>query len=109
MANMTDKEAKERGKEVQDAINDLINAGKLPEIKSMTRAQRRELDAKKLNYFKGVSSGESAVLQQENCSDWILDNVYPDFDFDNLPNNICYYFGQMVFAATYSDKLSEKN
>lgn len=54
MANMTDKEAKERGKEVQDAINDLIAEGKLPEIKSMTRAQRRELDAKKLNYFKGV-------------------------------------------------------
>lgn len=109
MAAITEKDAEKRSMDVQEAINKLIAEGKLPAIRSMTRAQRKEMDAKKLNYFKGGATGESAVLQQERCADWILDNVYPDFDFDDLPNNICYYFGQMVFAATYSDKFSEKN
>ena len=46
---------------------------------------------------------------QEICYDWILDNVYPDFDFDELPNNICFFFGEAVYNATYSDDFSEKN
>lgn len=96
--------------DVRDKIYKMIDEGKLPEIKSMTRKQRKEVDAKKLNYFKyGIDSNQNLITKQEQSVDWVLDNVYPDFDFDDLPNNVCFVFGQMVFAATYGDKVSEKN
>ena len=96
--------------DVRDKIYMMIDVGKLPEIKSMTRKQRKEVDAKKLNYFKyGIDSNQNLITKQEQSVDWVLDNVYPDFDFDDLPNNVCFVFGQMVFAATYGDKVSEKN
>ena len=97
--------------DVRDKIYKMIDEGKLPEIKSMTRKQRKEVDAKKLNYFKyGMDdSNQNLITKQEQSVDWVLDNVYPDFNFDDLPNNVCFVFGQMVFATTYGDKVSEKN
>ena len=112
---MTDEEKKlqkqqERYKKQQDAIEKLIKEGKLPEIKALTRGQRKELDKAVLNYLKTLFKGqETAVERQEKCYDWILEHVYQDFNFDDLPNNICYYFADQVYNATYSDKFAEKN
>lgn len=104
------KEAQERHEKITAEIMKMIADGKLPEVRSMTRKQRRELDEQKLNYLKTVfQTKETAIGMQEKCYDWILDHVYPDFDFDSLPNNVCFFFGEQVYSATYSDKFAEKN
>lgn len=104
------KEAQARHDRIVADIMEMVKEGKLPEIRCLTRKQRRELDKQKLNYLKTVfQTKETAIGMQEKCYDWILDNVYPDFDFDELPNNICFFFGEAVYNATYSDDFSEKN
>ncbi|WP_196603299.1 hypothetical protein [Pectinatus haikarae] len=113
---MTDEEkknqekAKQIYKEQQEYIEKLITEKKLPELKALTRKQRKELDKSHNNYLKEVFTDKrSPLVVQESCYDWILDNVYKSFNFSDLPNNVCLVFGRMIYDLTYGDKLSEKN
>ncbi len=110
---MNQKEIEEKveiiGNQNHDLIMQLVAEGKLPEPRSLTRKERKALDAAELNVFKTKPSDtRSLVMIREDCADWIMDHIYPDFDFD-LPNNICLWFGNYIFGITYRDDLSEKN
>lgn len=113
---MTDEEKKNKEKierthkEQQEYIEKLIAAKKLPELRALTRKERKELDKSNNNYLKEVFTDKrNPLVIQEGCYDWILDNIYKSFDFSDLPNNVCLAFGRMVYDLTYGDKLSEKN
>lgn len=104
------EEAKRIGEQNLKIIKQLIAEGKLPELRSLTRKERKALDAANMNVFKiKASDPRSLYAVREDCSDWILDNVYPDFDFNDVPNNILLWFGNKVFGMTYRDDLAEKN
>ena len=103
------EEAMEKGKRNHEIIKNLVSEGRLPEPRSLTRKERKLLDAADVNIFKiKAADPRSIEAIREDCSDWIMDNIYPDFDFD-LPNNICLWFGNYVFGITYRDDLTEKN
>lgn len=114
---MTDEEKKNKEKaekiykEQQEYIEKLITEKKLPELRSLTRRERKELDAANLNYTKLIftSDKRNAIQIKEDCFDWILDNIYKSFNFGDLPNNLCWAFANMTYNMTYGDKLSEKN
>lgn len=93
----------------QKVIQKYIEEERLPVIRALTRKERREMDKQGLNFMKTIAKGATFIQAQEDCFDWILDTVYKDFDFSELPNNVCYVFASQVYNATYSDTLSEKN
>lgn len=93
----------------QKIIQQYIQEEKLPPIRALTRKERKEMDKKGLNFMKTIAKGSTFIQAQEECFDWILDTIYKDFDFSELPNNLCYVFATQVYGATYSDTLSEKN
>jgi len=104
------EEAKKIGEQNLNIIKQLVVEGKLPEPRSLTRKERKALDAANMNVFKiKASDPRSLYAVREDCSDWILDNVYQDFDFNDVPNNILLWFGNHVFGLTYKDELAEKN
>ena len=95
-----------------EVIYKMIDAGQLPEIKALTRRQRKELDAKGINPVKqSYEKGDyvTPITVSEAVADFVCDTVYPDFDFDDLPNNAVTVFCELVISRTYSNKLSEKN
>lgn len=112
MANELTKE--EKAQEVyakqQEYVETLIADGTLPKIRMITRKQRKALDKANLNYLKlQITDKRNPFAVQEDCYDWILDTVYKEHDFSNLPNNVCLVFARMTFASTYQDELAEKN
>lgn len=95
-----------------EVIYKMIDAGQLPEIKALTRRQRKELDAKGINPVKQSYEKDDYVTPitvSEAVADYVCGTVYPDFDFDDLPNNAVTVFCELVISRTYSNKLSEKN
>lgn len=88
----------------------LVKEGKLPEPRPLTRKERKELDNNGMNLFKIKENDKRTFSQmREDTTDYILNTIYKDFDFDDLPNNVCLWFGQYVFGITYKDQLAEKN
>lgn len=89
---------------------DLVEQGKLPEPRAMTRKERRAFDASGNNFFKPKSKDTRPFAGiVDDATDWVLDHIYPDFDFDDLPNNICNAFASYTVGLTYKDELAEKN
>lgn len=105
-----DEKAKKIAEDSRKAIKEMISDGKLPEAKPFTRSQRKELDKSGNNFFK-PKAGEKRqfFLFREDCSDYILDHFYKDFDWDSIPNNICLAFTDYVMGLTYRDEIAEKN
>jgi hypothetical protein len=65
-------------------------------LRSLTRKQRRELRNSNLDPALIKCPGESEeddarerFLLTEDMIDWILENVYSDYDFDDVPNQEC--------------------
>jgi NTP pyrophosphatase (non-canonical NTP hydrolase) len=96
--------------EQEEFIKKMISDKKLPQLKILTRKQRKEIDKKNINYLKSqIGDQRNPLAVQEECYDWILENVYKEFDFSDLPNNICLVFARMTFSSVYKDELAEKN
>lgn len=65
-------------------------------LRSLTRKQRRELRNVNLDPALTKFPGESEedddrerLLLTEDMIDWMLENVYSDFNFDDVPNQEC--------------------
>lgn len=102
--------AKELYEKNREHIMTLVNDKKLPEPRKLTRSERRKLDAAKVNIFKIESTDpRSYFAVKEDLADWILDNIYPKFDFDGLDNNICTFFGEYIFGLSYRNDITVKN
>ena len=105
-----EKELRERAEENKKVIMALVADGKLPKPRALTRKERKELDAKDLNLFKIKDDDKRGLTSvRYDMWDYILDEVFSDFDFDDVPNNVASWFADYVFALTFRDKLSEKN
>ncbi len=104
-----EKEAEVIAEENKAVINKLVREGKLPQPRALTRKERKALDKAGLNILKTTGDNKLNFLEKrEACADFILDILYPDFDFD-LPNGICLWFGSYVFGLSYKNELAEKN
>ena len=103
-------EMKQRAEENKKVIMSLVADGKLPQPRSLTRKERKAIDSKGLNIFKIRPEDKRSIAEvRDELFDFILDTAFPDFDFDELPNNVASWFADYVFAITYRDELSEKN
>ena len=105
-----EKELKERAEENKKVIRKLVAEGKLPEPRALTRKERKHVDAKELNLLRIKSDDKRDLAAvNEELRDYIIEEAYKGFDFDDLPNNVVNWFADYVFAITFRDKLSEKN
>ncbi|MDU2063780.1 MAG: hypothetical protein E6713_02980 [Sporomusaceae bacterium] len=105
------KKAKELAEQNKSIVYEYVENGQLPSPRALTRSERKKLDAAGQNIYK-IKVGDTRSLPEirEECSDWILDNIFGDFEIpDNVPSNVCLWFGLYVFGLTYRDDLAEKN
>ncbi len=109
------EEALKRAEEIVESnrkyMRDLIGEGKLPQLQSLTRKQRKDMDAAGVNITKIKADDKRTYAEITDCMiDWIFDHVYPDFKgFDDLDEGVCKAFGLLTFSHTYRDNLAEKN
>jgi len=104
------EEAVKKAEANKKIIMDMVESGKLPEPRPMTRFERKQIDEKGLNLMKvGPDDKRSVAALSEDLGDWIIENMYKGFPFDNLPNNVVAWFTDYVFSISYRDDLSEKN
>jgi hypothetical protein len=88
----------------------MIAAGKLPAVAKLTRKQRRALDAAGFNLRKTKFDTTADLMAGvDNMADWVLDTIYPGFDFDDLDDDICRVFALYTYQNTYDDDLAAKN
>lgn len=106
-----EKEAKRIYEANRDLVLGLVKEGKLPEPRKLTRAERRKLDAAKVNIFKiEPTDPRSYHAVKDDLADWIIENIYPKFKgFDDLDASICTFFGEYVFGISYRNDLTAKN
>lgn len=73
-------------------------------VRSLTRRQRRELRKANVDpaLFKPSgdleSDGVARFEMTEDMIDWILENVYADHDFDDVPNQECMKLAMDTYA-----------
>ena len=104
------QEAKEQYEKNRTIILDLVKDGKLPTPRKLNRSERRKIDAAKLNILKTEPGDQRSFhAVRDDLVDWILDNIYPDFNFDQLDNDICTFFGEYVFGLSNRNDLTVKN
>ena len=78
---MAVKKAKSSGNPVRDELFRLMKEGKLPQVRAL----------------------------KMKCTDWIIDHIYPDFDWDDVPSNVVNIFAGFTLGLTYGNELIEKN
>ena len=99
-----EKELKERAEENKKVIRKLVADGKLPEPRALTRKERKHVDAKELNLLRIKSDDKRDLAAvNEELRDYILEEAYKGFDFDDLPNNVVNWFADYVFAITFRE------
>jgi|LSQX01.3.fsa_nt_gb hypothetical protein len=78
---------------------------KVPAVRAMTRKQFRQMKEAGFDPLK--------VDQEEQASstldmfDWILDNIYPDHDFDEYPNGECMRLAADTFKLAMGQPTEE--
>jgi len=105
------EKAKEEYEKKRNYFAELAKEKKLPAARSLTRNERKELDAANLNFFKIKSGDPRNVFEiKDEMFDWMAEHIFKDFKFDStLPNNVCVSFADFVFGMTYRDDFAEKN
>lgn len=104
------KEAMELEKENREKIRELIAEGKLPELKVMNRKQRRELGTSGYDFGKIRLDDKRTFTEiRDDMFDWILDHIYPDFNFDEVDNPTCNAFALLTYKNSMQDNLAAKN
>jgi len=76
-------------------------------ITPMTRGQVRSMRRAKLD--PAQLTGDVTVEAVEKTEDWILENVYPEYDFDDLPNNDVSELIQETYLKTFGKEKEVKN
>lgn len=96
--------------ETRQVLKQLIADGVLPQARAMKRSERKKLDDAGLNIkLYTYRSDKSFNEAQEEMSDWIMDNIYPGFNFDDIDNNVCNLFALYTYQLSYEDTLAIKN
>lgn len=103
------KEQQKKVEETRLILKQLISEGKLPEARSLTRGERRALDKAGVNIRKADYAQKRVDTIVDEMADWIIDHIYPEFDFDSVANNVCTLFAMYVYQMTYEDDLATKN
>lgn len=82
----------------------------LPQARSMTRRERKAFLAAGADpgVFRRTGDSETdnpALIElNEKMVDWILENIYPDYNFDDTPNGDCIKLAQDTYALTMGVK-----
>lgn len=108
---MSDKELDSK-KATEKVLGRLAKEGKIPEIRPLTRKERKQLNKDKQNMFistHDVNDHRGPLEVQTDTVDYVLDNFFKGTDWDDLPNNVCAAFVVCVMGATFKDTLAEKN
>lgn len=104
------EKAREQAKKNLEILQNLIKENKLPQYRALTRKERKNMTEAGVNvYYAKIDENTTVQKLYEQMTDWILDNVFLDFNFDDLDNGLCTAFATKCFAMTYSDNLAEKN
>lgn len=76
----------------------------LPKPRAMTRREMRAMREAGVDpAINDAMVGDNAVDAQKvgaGMVDYILDTIYPDFDFDNVPYDECLRFAGKIYALT---------
>ena len=102
---MAVKKAKSSGNPVRDELFRLMKEGKLPQVRALTRKERKELTKTGFNMYENTNFLDLKM----KCVDWVVDNIYPDFDWDDVPSNVVNIFVGFTLGLTYGDNFIEKN
>lgn len=108
---LKEKEKYEREvEETRAALKELIKDGRLPKARPMTRGERKKLDKEGININAFNADSKLTYAQmRDKMVDFILDVVYPEFNFDDLSNAVCLAFATYIYALSYEDKIATKN
>lgn len=104
-------ETEKKLEQTRKILKEMMEKGTLPRARSLTRKERKAFDKSGKNIFNLVTQDDKRTFLaiRQDAADWILDNVFPKFDWDNVENNICQAFAEYVMNLTYSGDLDEKN
>lgn len=104
------EQAEQELKENREIIKRLISDNVLPPAKKLSRKQRKDLDKTGNDISKISKDDKRSFLQiRDDMVDWILDTIYPDFNFDELDNDVCTAFALYTYNISIKDVLAEKN
>ena len=107
---MAVKKAKSSGNPVRDELFRLMKEGKLPQVRALTRKERKELTESGYDLYQPKVDENTIIPALEmKCTDWIIDHIYPDFDWDDVPSNVVNIFAGFTLGLTYGTELVEKN
>lgn len=103
------EELKKKAEESKKIIFAMVEKGELPMPRPLTRGERKMADAQGKNPFKIIHGDKRSMMSiAEDAADFVC-QLFPDFDFDALPNHIVKWWADYIFAISYRDDLSEKN
>ncbi len=79
----------------------------LPQPRALTRDEIKALRAAGLD--PAFTENDVTMKLNTDMVDWILDNIYKDFSFANLPYSDCLKLATKSYQMTYSVASEEKN
>lgn len=101
----------------------LTRNSEMPEVRSMTRKQAKEFNAKGLNPMRNIDmiklykskeelSPEEALFTiniNDDMAEWILENIYPEYDFDNTDQKASDTLAAETYSKTFLGSVEVKN
>jgi hypothetical protein len=100
----------------------LTRTSEMPETRSMTRKQAKEFNAKGLNPLRNTEMIQKIRKEEWDAEDslfslklnddmveWILENVYPEFDFDNADQKLSDTLAIETYNKTFVSNAEIKN
>jgi hypothetical protein len=100
----------------------LTRTSDMPEVRTMTRKQAKEFNAKGLNPLRNVEMIQKihkenwdpedslfSLKLNDDMAEWILGNVYPEFDFDNADQKLSDALAVETYNKTFVSNAEVKN
>lgn len=100
----------------------LTRNSEMPEVRTMTRKQAKEFNTKGLNPLRNIEmmkrikkddwEPEDSVFSfnlNDEMVEWILANVYPEYDFDNADQHASDILAAETFTKTFMSNAEVKN
>ena len=72
----------------------------VPQARPLTRGEVKKL--REANLDPAFHEDDLTMKVNAEMVDWILENIYPDFNFDNNPYSSCLKLATDVYQLTYS-------
>lgn len=100
----------------------LTRTSEMPEARTMTRRQAKEFNAKELNPLRNIEMIQKVRKEEWDAEDslfslklnddmveWILGNVYSEFDFDNADQKLSDALALETYNKTFVSNAEVKN